>query len=84
LNRPRLRSRVGARLERALTAPSFETVGVLAQTLDVPPAALFGAEPAAMAGERRELPGRINRLLTSASDRELERAARVLSALLRE
>jgi hypothetical protein len=37
-----------------------------------------------MAGERRESLDRINRLLASASDRELERAARVLSALLRE
>lgn len=46
--------------------------------------ALFGAEPATMAGERRDLLDRINRLLTSASDRELERAARVLTALLRE
>lgn len=72
------------RLERATTAPSFETVEVLARILDVPAAVLFGAEPATMAGEQRELLDRINRLLASASDRELKRAARVLSALLRE
>jgi transcriptional regulator with XRE-family HTH domain len=72
------------RLERGVAAPSFDTIEVLARVLDVPPAVLFGAESAAMAGERRELLDRINRLLASASDRELERAARVLSALLRE
>jgi hypothetical protein len=72
------------RLERARTAPSFETLEVLAHTLDVPPAVLFGADLPAMEGKRRNLLDRIGQLLASASDRELERAARVLRALLRD
>jgi transcriptional regulator with XRE-family HTH domain len=72
------------RLERGVAAPSFDTIEVLAGMLDVPPAVLFGAEPAVAAGKRRDLLDRINRLLASASDPELERVARVLSALLRD
>jgi hypothetical protein len=72
------------RLERGLTAPSFDTVAALAKTLQVAPAELFGADPSAIAGERREVLDRINKLLASSSDRELKRAERVLEALFRD
>jgi transcriptional regulator with XRE-family HTH domain len=72
------------RLERGLTAPSFDTIAALATALQVAPAVLFGGEPSAITGERRELLDRINRLLASTSDVELRRAERVLAALLRD
>ena len=71
------------RLERGLTAPSFDTIAALAKALQVVPAVLFGAEPSAITGARRELLDRINRLLASSSDEELKRVERVLAALLR-
>ena len=40
------------RLERGLTAPSFETVAALATALQVAPAVLFGGEPSTITGER--------------------------------
>jgi transcriptional regulator with XRE-family HTH domain len=70
------------RLERGLTAPSFGTLAALVEALQVAAAELFGAEPSAISGERRELLDRINKLLASASDAELRRAERVLAALL--
>ena len=72
------------RLERGLTAPSFETVAALATALQVAPAVLFGGEPSTITGERREVLDRINKALASISDRELKRAERVLTALLRD
>ena len=72
------------RLERGFTAPSFETVAALATALQVAPAVLFGGEPSAITGERREVLDRISKLLASTSDRELKRAERVLAALLRD
>ena len=72
------------RLERGLTAPSFETIAALASALRIAPAVLFGAEPSEMAGWRSEIMGRINHLLASASDAEVKRAERVLNALIRE
>ena len=72
------------RLERGLTAPSFETVAALATALQVAPAVLFGGEPSTITGERREVLDRISKLLASTSDRELKRAERVLAALLRD
>jgi transcriptional regulator with XRE-family HTH domain len=72
------------RLERGLTAPSFETIAGLSSALRIAPAELFGAEPTDMEGERREIMGRINHLLASASDAEVERAERVLNALIKD
>jgi len=72
------------RLERGLTAPSFETVAALATALQVAPAELFGGEPTTITGERREVLDRINKALASISDRDLKRAERVLTALLQD
>src|SRR5215472_6454966 len=55
------------RLERGLTAPSFDTIVALTNVLRVAPAELFGAEPSAIRGERREILDRISKLLASAS-----------------
>ena len=71
------------RLERGLTAPSFETIGSLAAALQVAPPVLFGAEPTGIMGERREMLERISQLLASGSDAEVKRAERVLNALMR-
>jgi transcriptional regulator with XRE-family HTH domain len=71
------------RLERGLTAPSFETIAALAKALRVAPAVLFGAEPTEVTGERREVLERINYLLLSSSDPDVKRAERVLVALMR-
>jgi hypothetical protein len=57
---------------------------LLVEALQIAPAELFGAEPSAITGERRELLDRINKLLASSSDAELTRAERVLAALLRD
>jgi transcriptional regulator with XRE-family HTH domain len=72
------------RLERSLTAPSFDTIAALAQALQVTPAELFGAAPSTITGERREVLDRINKLLASASDKELARAERILAAFFRD
>jgi transcriptional regulator with XRE-family HTH domain len=72
------------RLERGLTAPSFDTIAALVEALQVTPAVLFGGEPSTITGERREVLDRINKLLASTSDEELRRAERVLAALLRD
>src|ERR1700741_3576619 len=58
------------RLERGLTAPSFDTITAIGKALQVTPAVLFGAEPepSAITGARRELLDRINKLLASSSD----------------
>jgi transcriptional regulator with XRE-family HTH domain len=72
------------RLERGVTAPSFKTIATLAKALQVAPAVLFGGEPSAITGERRELLDCINKLLASSSDVELRRVERVLAALLRD
>lgn len=70
------------RLERGVTAPSFETIARLAEALQVPVTALFGAPETQIEGERGHLLERIDRLLAQISDRELQRTERVLSALL--
>jgi transcriptional regulator with XRE-family HTH domain len=72
------------RLERGLTAPSFDTIAALVTALQVAPVELFGGEPSAITGEPREVLDRITKLLASTSDAELKRAERVLNALLRE
>jgi len=72
------------RLERGLTAPSFDTIAALIEVLRVGPAEVFGAEPSAITGERRKILDSINKLLASASDENLRRAERVLAALLRD
>jgi transcriptional regulator with XRE-family HTH domain len=72
------------RLERGLTAPSFDTIGALVEALQVAPVELFGGEPSAITGERRKVLDQINKLLASSSDEELKRAERVLAALLRD
>src|SRR6202035_4923999 len=68
------------RLERGLTAPSFDTIAALLKALHVAPVELFGGEPSAITGERREVLDRIKQMLASSSDRELRRAERVLAA----
>ena len=70
------------RLERGLTAPSFETIAAIAAALKVGPAVLFGAEATEIEWKRREVLQRINKLLADTSEPELQRAERVLNALL--
>jgi transcriptional regulator with XRE-family HTH domain len=72
------------RLERGLTAPSFDTIAALVEALQIAPIELFGGEPGAITGERWEVLDRIAKLLASSSDAELRRAERVLNALLRD
>jgi hypothetical protein len=72
------------RLERGLTAPSFDTIAALVDALQISAAELFGAEPSVITGHRREVLDRIRRLLASSSDEDLRRAERVLAALLRD
>jgi transcriptional regulator with XRE-family HTH domain len=72
------------RVERGLTAPSFETIAGLISALRIAPAELFGAEPTDREGERREIIGRISQLLASASDAQVRQAERVLNALIRD
>jgi hypothetical protein len=63
---------------------SFDTIAALVKALQVAPVELFGGEPSAITGERREVLDRITKLLASSSDAELRRAERVLNALLRD
>lgn len=70
------------RLERGVTAPSFETIAALVDALKVPVAALFGARETRIEGERGECLGRIDRALANTPDNELRRIERVLAALL--
>ena len=70
------------RLERGLTAPSFDTITALLAALQIAPAELFGSEPTGIAGPRSELLTRIGALLSASSDAELKRAEKVLAALL--
>ncbi len=72
------------RLERGLTAPSFDTIAALVNALQVAPVELFGGEPSTITSERQEILDRIAKLLASSSDAELRRAERVLNALLRD
>ena len=70
------------RLERGLTAPSFDTIAALVAALQISPAELLGAEPTGIVGLRGEVLDRISKLLASSSDADLKRAERVLAALL--
>jgi transcriptional regulator with XRE-family HTH domain len=70
------------RLERGVTTPSFETIAALTAALQVPVAALFGAEPGETEGERGQVVARIRDLLARYPDRDLRRVERVLAALL--
>src|ERR1700730_4821922 len=72
------------RLERGLTAPSFETIAGLISALRIVAAELFGAGATDSEGERREIIGRISQLLASASDAQVRQAERVLNALIRD
>jgi hypothetical protein len=53
------------RLKRGLAAPSFDTIAALAEALQIAQAVLFGGEPSAITGERREILDRVNKLLAS-------------------
>jgi len=70
------------RLERGVTAPSFESIAALAAALQVPVPALFGAEPGETEGERGQTLSRIRALLARFPDPDLRRVERVLGALL--
>lgn len=70
------------RLERGLTAPSFETIEKLAKVLNIPEAALFGPNLMALpTGERGRLLKRINVHLSRMNEDELAKAEKVLEAL---
>ena len=68
------------KIERGASAPLFETVEKLASALEVSPLVLFSASPNPPGARGRQL-GRINSVLANMSDRQLDRARRMLETL---
>jgi transcriptional regulator with XRE-family HTH domain len=69
------------KIERGVTAPSFDSIEKIAAVLEIPEAALFSVEPLAMpAGERGKLLQRIHVQLSKLNNQELGRASRMLKA----
>jgi transcriptional regulator with XRE-family HTH domain len=73
-----------SRIERGDVGASFETIETIAKVLAVPPQQLFSDRLAeAGRGSRRaKALSEISRQLSRAPDREVERAARLIKALL--
>jgi transcriptional regulator with XRE-family HTH domain len=68
-------------IERGLTASSFDTVGRIAQALEISAASLFAVGAVvAPVGERGKLLHRINAALSSLNDADLVRAVRMIEA----
>jgi transcriptional regulator with XRE-family HTH domain len=69
------------KIERGVTAPSFDTIEKIASVLEIPEAALFSAGPLHLpAGERGKLIQRIHVQLSKLNTQELGRASRMLKA----
>jgi transcriptional regulator with XRE-family HTH domain len=74
------------RLERGHTAPSFESIAILAKAVGAPPAALLGGSeiyPKTDTDRSKALRA-ISRYLAKASDADLRRIERVVAALLKD
>ena len=71
-----------SRMERGVTAPAFETIEVLAETLGVPEAAFLGtAILTAPKGERGKLLQKINLHTSKMNEKELARLIAMIEAL---
>lgn len=71
------------RLERGVTAPSFETIERLAAVLNIPEAVLFGHHLMTVpTGERGRLLKRIHLHLSKMNEDQLAQAEKVLAALV--
>lgn len=88
LNQAELAERAGlssemiSKIERGAAAPSFDAIRRLANSLDIPEAALFGLGPTVLDdSERTRLLTRIHAKLSRLNEDELARADRMLSAL---
>jgi transcriptional regulator with XRE-family HTH domain len=69
-------------MERGEAAPSFETIEKIAAALEVPEAALFGADVLTLpTGERGRLLQRINAQLSKLNNDALARAAKLIRAM---
>ena len=69
------------KIERGVTAPSFDTVEKIAAVLEIPEAALFSVGPLALpAGERGKLLQRIHVQLSKLNNDKLGRASKMLKA----
>jgi transcriptional regulator with XRE-family HTH domain len=70
------------RLERGRVAPSFKTIEKIAAVLEIPEAALFGADVLTLpTGERGRLLQRINAQLSKLNNDALARAAKLIRAM---
>jgi transcriptional regulator with XRE-family HTH domain len=71
------------KIERGVSAPSFETVERIAVALDINPLVLFGASGEAIpGGERGKALGRIQATLSNMNDEQLSRASKMLEAFV--
>lgn len=68
-------------IERGKIAASFDTIGALAEALDVHPAELFGGRPR-VPGKRHEPIDRIVEKLVGATPSQLKKIASVVDTLL--
>jgi transcriptional regulator with XRE-family HTH domain len=69
------------KIERGVTAPSFDTIEKIAAVLEVPEVALFSLGPLTLpSGERGKLLQRIHVQLSKLNNDELGRANRMLKA----
>ena len=67
------------KIERGVTAPSFDTVEKIAAVLEIPEAALFSVGPLTLpAGERGKLLQRIHVQLSKLNNDKLGRASKML------
>jgi transcriptional regulator with XRE-family HTH domain len=71
-----------SRMERGITAPAFETIELLAESLGVPEAAFFGtAIMTAPAGDRGRLLQKINLYTSKMNEKDLARLIALMEAL---
>lgn len=71
-----------SKMERGAAAPSFATIEVLSEILDLPAGMFFGVGTAtALEGERTRLLGKIHTRLSRLNEDQLVRADRMLGAL---
>ena len=71
-----------SRIERGVTAPAFNTIETLAESLGVAEAAFFGTTiSSAPDGERGRLLKKMNLITSKMNERELSRATAMLEAM---
>ncbi|GJE36356.1 helix-turn-helix domain-containing protein [Methylobacterium persicinum] len=71
-----------SKMERGAAAPSFATIEVLSEILDLPAGMFFGVGTATvLEGERTRLLGKIHTRLSRLNEDQLVRADRMLGAL---